>query len=260
MYEKPISFDANKMKWLEIENVEDYQLLQEKQATIDNLKNSNNLHPKDLVYISESQEEINSELGSILEKNGYQARVKETDFVFISWILEWLPIGIIGLLLAVIFSAAMSSTAAELNALATTTMVDFYQRLKKSKGSESAYYVRMSKWFTLAWGILAIAFASVASMFDNLVEFVNILGSLFYGTVLGIFIVALFLKRIGSNAVLISAIIAQTFIFFVHFAKDWINSITHTELSFLWYNFIACAIVVSLSLLISSFSKRTKGA
>lgn len=260
MYEKPISFDANKMKWLETENVEDYNQLKQKQVEIEKLKNSEYLHAKDLVYISDYQEEINADLNTILEKHNYQARVKETDFVFISWILEWLPIGIIGLLLAVIFSAAMSSTAAELNALATTTMVDFYQRLKKSKDGESTYYVRMSKWFTLAWGIIAIAFASIASMFDNLVEFVNILGSLFYGTVLGIFIVALFLKNIGSNAVLISAIIAQAFIFFVHFAKDWINSITHTELSFLWYNFIACFIVVSLSLVIHSLSKRTKGA
>jgi hypothetical protein len=111
--------------------------------------------------------------------------------------------------------------------------------------------------FTLGWGILAIIFASVASLFDNLVEFVNILGSLFYGTILGVFLVAFWLKKVKSRAVIIAACISQAFILFVHFKKAFIADLLGTEISFLWYNFIACLLVVVISVVIQLLSPKT---
>jgi Na+/proline symporter len=142
----------------------------------------------------------------------------------------------------------MSSTSAELNALATTSIVDFYHRLFKRKDNLKKD-IQMSKFFTLVWGLIAIGFASLATSYDNLVEFVNILGSLFYGTVLGIFLVALYIKFIRGRAVLIAASIAQIFIFSIHFFKDQVAELFQTSISFLWYNLIASVLVVLLSLL-----------
>ena len=250
MYERPLTFDQSKQDWIEAEIPEHinprFQELQE-------LKSQPDLSSAELAMIADEQHEITEQLEYTLVNEGYEFKIKETDFVFISWVLEWLPIGLIGLLLAVIFSAAMSSTAAELNALATTTVVDFYKT--KRTGKSDTHYLSSSRWFTLLWGLIAIGFASVASLFDNLVEFVNILGSLFYGTVLGVFLVALYMKKIGAKAVLIAAIIAQCLILAVHFFKDQLDAWTGISLSFLWYNFIACVIVVLLSILIQGMSR-----
>src|SRR5690606_10687511 len=135
----------------------------------------------DVMAVKIQQKALDRRIDELVKEQGYTAKVKDTDFVFIYWILQWLPVGLVVLLLAVIFSAAMSSTSAELNALATTTMVDFYKRKYGERRSEK-HYINGSRLFTLFWGLLAILFASMASLFDNLVEFVNILGSLFYGT------------------------------------------------------------------------------
>jgi Na+/proline symporter len=144
---------------------------------------------------------------------------------------------LIGLLIAVIFSAAMSSTASELNALGTTTVIDFYQRTLKRDGSD-AHYLRASKLFTVFWGVVALAFASFASLLDNLIEAVNILGSIFYGTILGIFLVAFFFKNLRSHATFVGALVAQASVILLYFTSS---------LSYLWYNVIGCVIVIVIA-------------
>src|SRR6056297_2847521 len=183
-------------------------------------------------------------LGLITEVNP-EAETKAGDYIFITFITDYLPVGLVGLLLAVIFSGAMSSTSAELNALASTTAVDFYQRKINSKASDKVM-LRMSRWFTLGWGLLAVWFAHMASLFENLIELVNILGSLFYGTILGIFLVAIFIKYVKANAVFIAAIIAEGVIIALFF----LDKHDIYNMAYLWYNLIGPALVIVLSLII----------
>ena len=155
-------------------------------------------------------DKINEEVKDIVKKNNPDAETNDKDYIFMSYVIDYLPHGIIGLLFAVMFSAAMSSTASELNALASTTTIDIYKR-SVNKFKADSHYLNSSKYFTLLWGILAILFATSASLFENLIQAVNLLGSLFYGTILGIFIVAFYLKQIQSNAVFYSAILAEIY-------------------------------------------------
>lgn len=173
----------------------------------------------------------------------------DKDYVFIHFILNNLPNGLIGLLLAVILSAAMSSTASELNALGATTAVDLYKRNYKGELSEKQY-VNSTKGFTLMWGVLAIIVACTASLFENLIQLVNIIGSIFYGNILGIFLLAFFVKFVHSNAVFISALITQVLIVVLY-------ALIHYEIvpiSYLWLNVIGCAIVMGIALLIQALS------
>jgi SSS family transporter len=181
-------------------------------------------------------------------REGYRAQIKATlpereandkDYIFITFIMDHMPIGIIGLLLAMIFSAGMSSTSAELSALATTSVVDVVR-----KERTDVQQVLATKWATVLFGLLALGFAAIFSLFENLIQAVNILGSLFYGTILGIFLVAFFLKRVQGTAVFIAALISQAAILFIHFSS--------IELAFLWYNLIAPTIVVVLALIIQA--------
>ena len=170
----------------------------------------------------------------------------DKDYVFIHFILNNLPRGLIGLLLAVILSAAMSSTASELNALASTTAMDLYKRNIADNKSEE-HFVKASKWFTLAWGILAILVACIANLFDNLIQLVNIIGYIFYGNVLGIFLLAFFIKFIKGNAVFIAALITQIIIILVWYL-DW--------LPYLWLNLLGCALVMTIATLIQLASSK----
>ena len=167
------------------------------------------------------------------------AEANDKDYIFITFIMDHMPIGIIGLLLAMIFSAGMSSTSAELSAPATTSVVDVVKK-ERTDGEQ----VRATKWATVLFGLLALAFAALFSLFENLIQAVNIIGSLFYGTILGIFLVAFFLKRVGGTAVFVAALVAQATILALHFS--------HIEIAFLWYNLIAPAIVVVLAAVIHS--------
>lgn len=170
--------------------------------------------------------------------------VNDKDYVFISFILKYLPTGLIGLLLAVIFSAAMSSTASELNALAATTTVDLYQR---NRGGQSpAHYVNASKGFTLLWGVIAILFASVGNLFENLIQLVNIIGSIFYGTILGVFLIAIFIKSIKGKAVFWAAILSEGII---------ITLFLFDIVSFLWLNVIGAILTVIFGLILQSLFK-----
>ncbi|MGB8376782.1 MAG: sodium:solute symporter [Salegentibacter sp.] len=182
------------------------------------------------------------------------AESNDKDYVFIHFILNNLPRGLIGLLLAVILSAAMSSTASELNALASTTVIDIYRRSVKPDESEE-HYLYASKWFTLAWGLIAIGFASIADLFDNLIQLVNIIGSIFYGNVLGIFLLAFFIKYVKSNAVFIAALITQAVVISV-----WLMD----GMPYLWLNVLGCSLVIALALLLqrmneSNYNLKTNG-
>ncbi len=167
---------------------------------------------------------------------------KDTDYVFITFVLNYLPVGLIGLLLAVIFSAAMSSTASELNALATTSIVDIYKRFF-GQNKTDGHYLSASKYFTILWGLIALAFATFASLFENLIQAVNIIGSLFYGAILGVFVVAFFMKHIKGKHVFPAALIAEFLVILIYFLDVW----GVIELSFLWLNLIGCVLVMIVS-------------
>ncbi len=173
---------------------------------------------------------------ALIKKDNPDAETKDTDYVFITFVMNYLPKGVVGLLLAVIFSAAMSSTSSELNALSSTTTIDLYKRSIKKEGSDKHYLVA-SKLFTVLWGLLAILFATLASLVDNLIEAVNILGSVFYGTILGIFLVAFYFKYIKSKAVFIAAILAEAIVIYCYF---------YTSIGYLWFNVIGCSLVIAL--------------
>jgi len=166
----------------------------------------------------------------------------DADYVFITFILDYLPHGLIGLLVAAFFAAALSSKAAELNALGSTTTIDFYRHLVKREATD-AHYVRMTKWFTLFWGLVALAFALFCHLAENLIQAVNIVGSIFYGVVLALFLVAFFIRHVSGTAVFWAALAAQTLVFVLYFSLS---------ISYLWYNFIGCAACVGLSLLLQA--------
>lgn len=197
-----------------------------------------------MLELKESEKELNNKVVSLITKVNPDAETKSGDYIFITFVTEYLPVGVVGLLLAVIFSGAMSSTSAELNALATTAAIDFYRRKIKPDAGDSKM-LQMSRWFTFGWGILAISFALMASLFENLIELVNILGSLFYGTILGIFLVAIFIKYVKANAVFAAAIITEAIIITLFYLDK--NDIYH--MAYLWYNLIGPALVIALSIL-----------
>ncbi len=177
-----------------------------------------------------------------IKKTDPAADTNDTNYIFLTYVFDFLPVGLIGLIISVIFSASMSSTSSELNALASTTVVDVYKRMIKSDASD-AHYLKVSKWSTLLWGIYAIIFAMFANRLGTLIEAVNILGSLVYGTILGIFVVAFFLKRVGGRAVFIGAVLSESIILGLFFFSD---------LPFLWYNVVGCLGVVLFALLIEA--------
>jgi len=185
-----------------------------------------------------------------------EAETNDKDYIFMNYVMHNLPIGVIGLLFAVIFSAAMSSTSSELNALGSTTMIDFYKR-NVNKNASDRHYLIFSKLFTLGWGILAILFASYLSLFENLIQAVNLIGSLFYPTVLGIFVVAFFFKKIGSSSVFIAAILSQIIIILIHYLNT-IDAAGIFTMGYLWYNAVGCVLVVLFGMIIQKFTGAQK--
>ncbi|HEX4342084.1 MAG TPA: sodium:solute symporter [Verrucomicrobiae bacterium] len=166
-----------------------------------------------------------------------KVRTSEPDYVFITFILRYLPHGVIGLLVAAIFAAALSSKSAELNALGSTTTVDFYRHVI-NRNATDIQCVIASKWFTAFWGLFAIGFALYGHLSENLIQAVNILGSIFYGVILGLFVVAFFVRRVGGTAVFWSAVVTQTLVFVLYY---------NLTISYLWYPLIGCAVCVCLS-------------
>ena len=190
-----------------------------------------------ILELQSKEKKQRRDIKEMISKSNSKIETNDKDYVFIYFILNYLPKGIIGLLLAVILSAAMSSTASELNALSATTVVDLYKRnLKENKSKK--HYVNASKWFTLMWGVIAIIFASFGTLFENLIQLVNIIGSIFYGTILGIFLIAFFTKRIKGNDIFWAACISQTLIFIIY---------AFTDIGYLWLNFIGALLTTILS-------------
>ncbi|MBZ9778215.1 sodium:solute symporter [Psychroflexus sp. CAK8W] len=206
---------------------------------------SDNLQTQ-LSQLNTEEFELRDQAKEIISKVDEKIETNDKDYVFIHFIINNLPKGLVGLLLAVILSAAMSSTASELNALASTTTIDLYKRNKKGAMSDK-HYVNSTKLFTLGWGIFAIIFACTASLFDNLIQLVNIIGSIFYGNVLGIFLLAFFITYVKSRAVFIAAIITQVIVL-VGYSEDW--------MPYLWLNLFGCGLVVGIAILIQFFTKK----
>lgn len=240
MYETPYS--------QEFRDLEDewQNILVQREDIIRNYRNSQNDDSKAAITKSlEKERVLRSEAQSLIKKALPKAESNDKDYIFIHFILNNLPKGLIGILLAVFFCAAMSSTASELNALASTSLVDVYKRVINTDKSED-HYMLSAKLLTVFWGCIAISFASVASLFENLIQFVNIIGSLFYGTILGVFLAAFYLKRVRSGAVFIAAIISELLVIYVY-SQEWV--------AFLWLNLIGCVLVLLLSSLFSVYKK-----
>lgn len=193
----------------------------------------------EIAALQQQEESLREQSKVVIKKANPEAETNDKDYVFIHFILTNLPRGLIGLLLAVILSAAMSSTASELNALGSTTAIDLYKRNRP--GRTEKQYMNASKWFTMLWGVIAIMVASVANLFENLIELVNIIGSIFYGNVLGIFLLAFFVKYVKSKATFVAALITQVIVIIV-----WYIDI----MPYLWLNLFGCALVMGLALLL----------
>jgi Na+/proline symporter len=194
------------------------------------------------VAAHERSETLRAEAKSALAAAHPGAKANDSDYVFITFVLEHLPHGVVGLVVAAFFAAALSSKSAELSALGSTTTVDFYRHLLKRQVADS-HYVTASKWFTLLWGVIALGFALFANLVENLIQAVNIVGSVFYGVVLALFLVAFFLRRVGGTAIFWAALAAQALVFVLYFTLN---------ISYLWYNVIGCVACVLLSLMIQT--------
>jgi Na+(H+)/acetate symporter ActP len=239
------------------EILKEKQKVQKKYATALNTSASEDIVNYELAldYLRSQEETNRATARTLIEKADSGIETNDKDFVFIHFILHHLPKGLIGLLLAVILSAAMSSTASELNALSSTTAVDIYKRFRK-KENDDDHYVNMSKWFTLMWGVIAIFFASFVSLFDNLIQLVNFIGSIFYGTILGIFLVAFYFKKIKGQAVFIAACISQVIVATCAILHEFVDGIE--ILPFLWLNPLGAFLTIGFALLFSSLNKEDR--
>ena len=210
-----------------------------------------------ILDLEDEMMEVREDVKALVKSNNPTAEINDKDYIFMSYVMDYLPHGIIGLLFAVMFSAAMSSTASELNALASTTTVDLYKR-SMVKNKTDYHYLKSSKYFTFLWGVLAIAFATTASLFENLIQAVNLLGSLFYGTILGIFIVAFYFKKIQANAVFYAAIFAEIIVIVIHYFNTLENPPVWLKMGYLWYNLVGCSLVVIFGFLLQSLIRQKK--
>jgi len=196
--------------------------------------------PGQLQQLDAEARSIRDRAKTVLERAGASPKSNDSDYVFITFVLEHLPHGVVGLLIAVIFCATMSATAATLNALGSTTAVDFYRPLIRPNAGDH-HYVAATQLLTVAWGLVAIGVASFANLVENLIQAGNILGSIFYGSILGLFLVAFFVRSVRGSAVFFAALLAQTLVF-VLFAT--------LSISYLWYNLIGCAAVLLFSVIL----------
>jgi len=259
----PLNFNPNNKIVIEKSAYkEEYHALEKKLSTLSEDKKVINLlyidqlnqdfdNPilrKELVTLSNKEKDLRDRAKEIILKADPNSETNDKDYVFFHFILHYLPKGLIGLLLAVILSAAMSSTASGLNALASTTAIDIYKRNLKTVKSEK-HYLNATKFFTLFWGIVAILFACVGTLFENLIQLVNIIGSIFYGTVLGIFLVGFYTRRVKAKAMFYSAIISQITIFIIYYFMIAIYPSGQEKLGYLWLNFIGAILTIILAFL-----------
>jgi len=240
---------------------DEYKLIEKEYAEIQNKKQTelkalissidsgdedkSNAQTEIIIEHQKKAEELKNRAVDVIKKSDPKADANDTNYIFLTFIINFLPVGFVGLLIAAILSASMSSTSAELNALASTTVIDFYKRLIKKDASDRQY-VKVSKIATVFWGIYAIVFALFAKELGSLIEAVNILGSLVYGTILGIFLTAFYLKKVSGTPTFIAALIAELLVLYCFL---------FTEIPFLWYNVIGCLVVIVVAFLLSKFLK-----
>jgi Na+/proline symporter len=227
----------------------EYELTQDKkhELLLNPMFFENDQLKKDYLKLELDNKKQKEKVNNLILKNNKDASINDKDYVFITFIINHLPNGIIGLLLAVIFAAAMSSTASELNALSATTLIDLYKR--HTPNLSENHYVNMAKLFTLIWGIIAIVFAYNGNLFENLIQLVNIIGSIFYGTILGIFLIAIFFKKIDSNPVFFAAIISEFLIIYCYLFK---------EFGYLWLNVIGAVLTITIAYLLQEIQNISK--
>ncbi|MEX2089299.1 MAG: sodium:solute symporter, partial [Bacteroidota bacterium] len=194
---------------------------------------------RELLESKEYAESFRAEAMGLIKENGGDPN--DTNYIFLSFVMSYLPIGLVGLIFACIFAASMSSTSGELSALATCSVVDIYKRHFRKEADER-HYLFVSRTSMVLWGIYAIAFAQYAAQLGSLIEAVNILGSLFYGTLLGIFLLAFYIKRVGGTATFIAAFVGEAVVLYCF---------AFTDIAWLWYNVIGCGVVVGVALLLN---------
>ena len=200
---------------------------------------------QEVAAADDASNSVRSRAASLLKQNGQDAN--DTNYIFLSFVLKYLPAGLVGLLFACIFAASMSSTSGELSALASSSIVDVYKRLFNRTAGDR-HYLLVSRISMALWGVYGIAFAQYASQLGTLVEAVNILGSLFYGTMLGIFLLAFYVKRVAGTATFIAAFVGEAAVF---------SCFLFTEISWLWYNVVGCGVVVLVAMLLNPvFNKK----
>lgn len=247
--EKEVTTGIYKEEWQRLNTEYDALFNQRRSAYLNSLEKDDK---SILVERYDAQlKDLRIQADSLIKLTNPSLDTNDKDYVFISYILKYLPAGIVGLLIAVIFSSSMSSKASELNALASTSIVDLYRRTVR-RGKSDRHYLLATKWMTVLWGILAMLFAMFSSLFENLIQAVNIVGSLFYGAVLGVFAVAFFFKKIGGNAVFWAAIVSELIILLLYLLGE-LNIFT---IAYLWYNLIGCVLVILFGLLFQAGQKK----
>ena len=259
MNQPPLNFNKSLMKYqnsIDTEIINNYEensvsIFNEKKKLLNKyFKSSNNELKDEIIVLNESFDSNRKNCEAEVLKNGYIKKKPESDFIFISFILDYLPVGLIGFLIAIIFSAAMSSTSAEISALSTISTIDIYKRFIKTSNIKISD-VNISKLFNLMWGIIAILFSLFFVQEQNLIESINIIASLLYGNVLGIFLVAFMTKKIRSINVLIAAVLSQSIVLIMYF---------NFSIGYLWFNFIGCLLTCSLSYFLYLFNEFTNNS
>ena len=259
MNQPPLNFNKSLMKYqnsIDTEIINNYEensvsIFNEKKKLLNKyFKSSNNELKDEIIVLNESFDSNRKNFESEVLKNGYIKKKPESDFIFISFILDYLPVGLIGFLIAIIFSAAMSSTSAEISALSAISTIDIYKRFIKTSNIKISD-VNISKLFNLMWGIIAILFSLFFVQEQNLIESINIIASLLYGNVLGIFLVAFMTKKIRSINVLIAAVLSQSIVLIMYF---------NFSIGYLWFNFIGCLLTCSLSYFLYLFNEFTNNS
>jgi Na+/proline symporter len=180
----------------------------------------------------------------LVERSGGEQGFSDTNYIFLSFVTRYLPAGIVGLVIAVIFAATMSASSGEINSLATVTVVDLYRRHVR-RGRSDHHYVLASRWATLFWGVYAVVFAGWGKRLGPLIVAVNVVGSLFYGSLLGCFVLAFGFRRVRGTATFVGMLAGEAAIF---------SAFLFTDISWLWYNLLGCAVVVGTALAITSLA------
>ncbi len=252
LYKPPINFNDNLISFQQDNNYELYQEIDQKMDNLFNQKKE--LIISDIITNSDEIIRNNQEIDQLRKnfeenaiENGFDYEKAESDFIFLHFILNYLPVGLIGVIIALILSAAMSSTSAEISALSAISTIDIYKRFINKK-EDPLNDVLASKFFNLGWGIIAILFSLFFAQEENLIESINIIASLLYGNVLGIFLVAFFSNRIKSFHIFYAAIISQILVFVLF-------NIYEKNISYLWFNFIGTFLTSSISYILYLIKK-----